>query len=61
MLGIYQPKEWVNVSPREPGRSIRISDEIWEAAQDEAKERGEPLTAAIRKFLISYATRKATK
>lgn len=37
-----------------PPRSIRVPDELWDAAQAEAKDRGETLTAAIVRFLVRY-------
>lgn len=38
-----------------PLRAIRVSDEIWEAAQEQATRRGESVTEAIRRFLTEYA------
>jgi hypothetical protein len=37
-----------------PHRTIRVPDEIWTAAQEEAKRRGETMTDAIVRFLIRY-------
>jgi len=35
-------------------RSIRIEDELWEAAQEQADERGDHLSAVIRDALRTY-------
>lgn len=40
-----------------PQRSIRVSDELWDAALREAADRGEPLSEAIRRFLERYVRR----
>lgn len=37
-----------------PVRNIRIGDQLWHAAQDVAKARGETLTAAIERALRKY-------
>ena len=37
-----------------PPRSIRVSDEVWEAAKKEAERRGETVTEAIVRFLRRY-------
>ena len=39
-----------------PPRSMRIPDEIWEAAKAEAAERGETVTDAVVRFLRRYAS-----
>lgn len=44
--------------PSTPTRTIRVSDELWQAAMDKADERGEVLSEEIRKFLERYATRE---
>lgn len=41
---------------RDPLHSIRVPQDLWEAAQAEAKERGESLSEAIRRFLKRYAS-----
>jgi len=38
-----------------PPRSIRVPDDVWRAAQDEAARRGETVTDAIVRFLRRYA------
>lgn len=38
-----------------PPRSIRVPDDVWKAAQEEAERRGETVTAAIVRFLRRYA------
>ena len=40
---------------REPLRSIRVPDDIWEAAQKVAAERGESVSEVIRRALKRYA------
>ena len=37
-----------------PPRSIRVSDDVWQAAKLEAAQRGETLTDAVVRFLIRY-------
>jgi predicted DNA-binding protein len=37
-----------------PLRAIRVDDELWEAAQAKAKERGDNLSAVIRDALRAY-------
>lgn len=36
-------------------RSIKVSDELWEAATKAADDNGEHLSTAIRRFLEKYA------
>jgi hypothetical protein len=38
-----------------PPRSIRVPDDVWEAAKTEAERRGETVTDAILRFLRRYA------
>lgn len=40
-----------------PRHAIRIPDELWEAALAEARDRGENLNEAIRRFLRAYVDR----
>jgi predicted HicB family RNase H-like nuclease len=40
---------------RQPMRAVRISDELWQAAQAKAAERGESLSLVIRRALEHYA------
>lgn len=35
-------------------RTIRVPDALWEAAQAEAERRGEDVSEAIRRFLVTY-------
>lgn len=37
-----------------PNRVIRVSDEVWQAAQRAAADKGETLSEAVRKFLVRY-------
>ena len=39
--------------PRRP-RSVKVEDELWEAAKRKAEERGDVLSEEIRKFLHRY-------
>ena len=41
--------------PKTPIRSVRIPDEEWQAAQRRAAERGETVSAVIRRMLRRYA------
>jgi hypothetical protein len=40
--------------PGTRAHNIRITDELWEAAQKKAEERGETVSEAVRKFLERY-------
>jgi hypothetical protein len=44
-----------NLTPR---RTVRISDEVWQAAQKRAAERDESVSEVIREALVKYAKRK---
>jgi len=37
-----------------PARAIRVPDELWQAAQKRAGERGETVSEAVRRFLERY-------
>ena len=39
--------------PRRP-RSVKVEDDLWEAAKAKAEERGDVLSEEIRKFLQRY-------
>ena len=43
--------------PRRP-RSVKVEDELWEAAKAKAEERGEVLSEEIRAFLKRYVARR---
>lgn len=43
---------------RIPGRSVRIPDPRWYKAKDEARNRGETVSAAINRFLDDYGEGK---
>lgn len=48
------------VAPNAPGtprRTVRVPDEVWEAAQRKAEEKGDNLSEVIRKALERYAKR----
>lgn len=38
-----------------PPRSVRVPDEVWQAAKAEAERRGETVSDAIVRFLNRYA------
>ena len=40
-----------------PRRSIRVEDDLWDAAMRKADERGDVLSEEIRKFLERYSKR----
>lgn len=40
--------------PKTPLRALRVSDELWHAAQARALERGETVSAVVRRGLVSY-------
>ncbi len=40
-----------------PRRTVRVPDEVWQAAQAKAEERGETLSDVIRRALERYAKR----
>lgn len=44
--------------PKTPQRTVRIPDDIWNAAKAKADEREENLSEVIRKALDRYAKRK---
>jgi hypothetical protein len=35
-------------------RSLRVPDDVWQAAKDAAERRGEPLSVAVVRFLRRY-------
>lgn len=37
-------------------RSLRVSDDVWQAAKDEAERRGETVTDAVVRFLRRYGS-----
>lgn len=44
-------------TPGTPRRTIRVSDELWNAAAAKAEERGEDVSTVIRKALERYVKR----
>jgi hypothetical protein len=44
--------------PKTTIRGVRVPNELWEAAQAKADERGDNLSAVIRAFLVRYVRRK---
>ncbi len=45
-------------TPGTPRRSIRVPDELWDAAVAKAEERGETVSDVLRKALERYVKRK---
>lgn len=43
--------------PRRP-RSVKVEDDLWEAARAKAEERGELLSEEIRAFLKRYVSKR---
>lgn len=41
--------------PKTPIRPVRVPDELWQAAQAKAAEKGETVSDAIRRALREYA------
>lgn len=41
-------------TPGTPKRTIRVPNDLWDAALDEAHRRGESVTVAIVRFLRDY-------
>lgn len=41
-----------------PARAVRVEDELWQAAQDRAAERGETVSDVIRRALQRYVRRR---
>ena len=46
--------------PATPNRTIRVPDEVWEAARRVAQDRGETLTAVIVRALVRYVREHPT-
>ena len=44
--------------PMTPNRAFRVADDVWFPALWRAQERDEPLSEAIRRFLVEYARPK---
>lgn len=40
--------------PATPHRSVRVPDDLWQAAKRKAAERGETLTSVIIRALVRY-------
>ena len=40
--------------PENPARAVRVEDELWQAAQKRARERGETVSDVIRRALKRY-------
>ena len=41
-------------APRTPLRNVRVSDELWQAAQAQAAENGETVSDVVRRALEEY-------
>jgi hypothetical protein len=44
--------------PKTPLRAVRISDDLWQAAQAKAAEKGETVTDVLRRSLEKYVRTK---
>ena len=45
-------------APRTPNRAIRIDDDLWQAAQARAHQKGESVSDAVRRALRRYVATK---
>jgi len=54
---VQRQTEQVPNQPKTPMRAIRVPDELWKAAQEIARERGETLSDVIRDGLTEYVKR----
>ncbi|HET6911265.1 MAG TPA: CopG family transcriptional regulator [Mycobacteriales bacterium] len=45
-------------TPGTPRRTIRVPDDLWDAAAEKAAERGESLSGVLRKALERYVKQK---
>lgn len=50
--------EGVPNQPKTPQRTVRIPDDVWEAAKSRAAERGDSLSEIIRRALVRYVGRR---
>jgi predicted HicB family RNase H-like nuclease len=41
-------------APKTPSRNVRVSDELWQAAQAQAAENGETVSDVVRRALEEY-------
>lgn len=53
-----RPKKGAGEHYRTPIRSVRVPDDIWEAAKAEAAERGETVSDVILRALERYGRQK---
>lgn len=44
--------------PKTPQRSVRVPDEVWQAAKERAEAEGRTLSDVVREALAAYAKRK---
>jgi predicted transcriptional regulator len=47
--------------PDNPSRNVRVEDALWDAAKALAHANGTTLSAVIRKALVAYVKRHATR
>jgi negative regulator of replication initiation len=45
--------------PRTPARAVRVEDDLWQAAQQQAALRGETVSDVIRRALQRYVAHRA--
>ena len=59
-VGGTVPRMTTPVNNRAPmtAKSVRVPDQLWEAAQLKANENGEPLSVVVRKALERYVARR---
>jgi hypothetical protein len=48
------PKVRENAAVPDPVRTVRVPDELWQAAQDKAWSRRESVADVIRRALVAY-------
>lgn len=60
MVGVVTPRKLPRVpnQPRTPLRSFRIPDELYEAAQAKAADKGESVSDVVRRALERYVRAK---
>lgn len=54
---MWRKTERVPNQPKTPTRAIRVPDELWRAAKDIARDRGETLSDVLRDALVEYVKR----
>lgn len=59
-MTVYTPAKMGTMpnKPKTPLRSLRVSDEVWVAAQAKALEEGTTVSDVVREALVKYAAKK---